>query len=109
MNPKTFNKIKFISCIIRVIIFICQFKLVVADDDEENSIFLELFRILFEIFIGFCIESCHQNPTCNYYLIRLIIIFVVITIISIIFCGNRPEINERHVQSGLNVYIGIIA
>ena len=108
MNSKTFNKIKFISYIIGFIIFVSHFKMVMAnDDDDDDSLFLELIRILFEIFIGFCIESCHQNPTCNYYLIRLSLIIIIIAIISIFFSGKKPRLNGRVVQSGLNVYIGM--
>ena len=107
MKSQTLNKIKVLSWIIGFIIFVSNFKMVVAEDDNDKGVFAELFHILFEIFIGYCIESCSQNPSCNYFLSWFIFTFIFITIICIIFCGYRPEFRGRDLQSGVNVYVGM--
>lgn len=104
---KTENKIKVLSWVIGFVIFISNFKMVLADDDDDIGLFTELFRIFVEILIGFGIETCSQNPSCNHYMMCFIYMFIFIIIICIVFCGYRPAIRGRDLQGGLNVYVGM--
>ena len=111
MKTQTVNKLKVLSWIIGFLIFVYNFKMVLADDnegDDDNGLFVvELIRISVEILIGFGIETCSQNPSCNYYMRWFVCTFIFITIICIVLCGYRPKIRGRDLQSSLNVYVGM--
>ena len=109
MKTQLVKKIKVISWIIGFIIFVSNFKMVVAGDHyNEDSIWVELFRFIHEIFIGFCLKNCYQNPSCNYFLTCFVCLFIFITILSMVFCGFRPSVKGRDLQSGINMYVGMI-
>jgi len=103
----TVNKIKVLSWIIGIIIFVSNFEIVIADDEDDKTAVGELVRMTIEIIIGFGIETCSQNPSCNYFLVWVVFFIIFIASILMVFCRYRPEISGRDLQSGLNMYIGM--
>lgn len=105
---KNQNNFKYAVYALAFIVFMSNIAIVLANDDEnKNGAIVELISIIFEIFIGFCVGICTENPSCNYFLTWFVFMFIFITIISMIFCGYRPRFKRRDVQSCVNVYVGM--
>ena len=65
-----------------------------------------IFRIIFELFIGCCLEFWSQSPICNYYMVKIVILILFITVFRMVFCCYRPCITSRNIQSIINIYSG---
>jgi hypothetical protein len=100
------HRLEFIIPLFIGVFFLCV-KCVHAEEEDDPGLSEIITEIIIDLFVGFMIGQCQQNPTCNYWLTAFVIVFTVVAIVGWCISGCHVEnVKLRNVRRAGTVYAG---